>query len=136
MVCCGAWILSGEVVYDEYGFRRPFDPLEITWVRSIYFRDLHTGLDTPITGVGFYVNLVSDTPRSTVTLNYGAFYPKQIGVPQHDATNHRAIAKLAYHVTELLDAYGMVLLENDLTDAPNGRLRRGLNLLVGMQYAL
>ena len=51
--------LSAECIYDEYGFLHPgFDPLNIYWIKSIYYRDVSSGFDsTPCTGIGYYVNL-------------------------------------------------------------------------------
>ena len=49
----GNWTLSTEGIYDQYGFRRPgFDPDDIFWARSIYFRDLSRGVTKPLTGIG------------------------------------------------------------------------------------
>jgi len=39
MVRLGNWVLSSEIIYDEYGLRRVgFDPDDIFWQRSIYYR--------------------------------------------------------------------------------------------------
>ncbi|MGA2062118.1 MAG: hypothetical protein ABSG67_16660, partial [Thermoguttaceae bacterium] len=58
MVRFGQFQLSGECIYDEYGFRRPgFDPDDITWYHSIYYRDVNNALNVPCTGVGYYVDL-------------------------------------------------------------------------------
>ena len=37
----GRFTLSGEAIYDQYGFTTPgFNPDDIFWGRSIYYRDL------------------------------------------------------------------------------------------------
>ena len=82
----GPFQFSSEFVYDEYGFGRPgFDPLDITWVKSIYYRDVSSGhLGVPCTGVGYYVNLgYADGPWNAL-VNYGDYYPLYSGTaPDH-----------------------------------------------------
>ncbi len=136
MIRRGRFTLSGEVIYDQYGFRRGgFDPNDITWERSIYYRDQNLAVGKPITGVGYYVNLDYETECWTITLNYGEFHPEQIGDPLHDVTTRRGIGKIIYHRTPCLDFYSMLLLENDVAGAQAGRLRRGIDVLAGVQFA-
>ena len=72
----GRWLLSGEVIYDEYGLRRPgFDLDDIDWGRSIYNRQLNNGLNQPITGWGWYTNAVWQGDCSTCVFQYGSFHP-------------------------------------------------------------
>ncbi len=52
-------------------------------------RDLNQGLSDPITGWGYYVDLLFEAELWLLGLNYGEFYPEQIGNLQHDATNRR-----------------------------------------------
>src|SRR5205085_7266157 len=48
MLRFGSWTLSSEAIYDQYGLRKPGTPLnDITWGRSLYYRDLNNGLDNP-----------------------------------------------------------------------------------------
>jgi len=138
MVRRGNWQLSAEVIYDEYGFRRPgFDPLDITWGRSIYFRDLHNALGVPLTGVGYYVNLGYDGPRWTVMLNYGDFYPnQQLGIVPHDTPNHRGLVKASFHFTPMLEAYGVALIENTVPLNIDGRVRYGNEIIGGVQFSM
>lgn len=135
MVRQGAWRLSGECIYDQYGFTRPiFNPLDITWDRSLYYRNNTTGRRTAITGIGYYGNLDYQRGRWTATLNYGEFYPQNIGDVQHDRVQRRGIIKLAFDFTSRLQAFSVVMLENDGYIAQEDRLRRGLVVLSGLQY--
>jgi hypothetical protein len=138
MVRSGNWTLSGEVIYDEYGFRRPgFDPNNIFWGRSIYFRDLSSGvLEKPLTGVGYYVNLGYAGDRWTWMLNYGDFYPRQaLGQPLHDTPNHRGLLKASYHFTRNFEMYGVALIENSVFGLDN-RWRRGEEVIGGFQFSM
>jgi len=137
MVRRGRFTLSGEAIYDEYGFRRAgFDPLDITWGRSIYCRDLNYRPFEPITGVGYYVSLGFEGDRWESCLNYGEFYPQELGHPQHDVTNRRGILKAVYHCTDHLQVYSIVMIENDGYVAQRGRRRKGTVLLAGLQWVL
>ena len=131
----GPVTFSGEVIYDEYGFRRPFNPDNITWGRSIYYRDQFIGVKEPITGVGYYVNLDIALENWAWMLNYGEFYPKSIGDPRHDVITRRGIAKAIWHATPHIDAYTMILIENNVAGAQANRLRRGFNVLSGFEWA-
>ena len=135
MLRWGCVTLSAEAIYDEYGFRRPdFDPLDITWRRSLYYRDQNLANHEPLTGVGYYVDLVVQGKRRTMELNYGEFYPKNMGDRRHDQSVHRGIIKYIQHMTAHADAYVMALKENDLANAQVGRKRQGLIVLAGFQY--
>jgi len=137
MVRRGRFTLSGEAIYDEYGFRQPgFDPLDITWGRSIYYRDLNYRTNVPITGVGYYVNLGFEGDRWEGCLNYGEFYPQKLGHPQHDVTHRRGIVKAVYHCSAHLQLYSVVMIENDGYVAQCGRPRRGTVVLAGLQWVL
>jgi hypothetical protein len=131
----GPWVLSGEVIYDEYGLRRPLNPLNITWGRSLYYRDQTRPAGGPITGLGYYANLGYTGPRLTAMLNFGEFFPTSIGDPRHDVSTWRAIGKLVWH-HGYTDTYVMVLWENDVPGAQDGRLRRGDDILAGVQISL
>ena len=132
----GSWELSGEAIYDEYGYRRAFDPLNITWGRSIYYRDLYVAQQAPLTGWGYYANLTHRGEYWTWVLNYGDYYPEQIGYPQHDAANHRGIVKAIRSFGDHLEAYSMVILENDVPNAQADRDRKGWAVWGGFQYNL
>ena len=137
MVRRGNWTLSGEVILDHYGFRRPgFDPDDITWGRSLYFRDLNKAIHEPISGVGYYVELGYDGPLWSLAINYGEFYPEELGVPQHDTVTRRGILKASRHWTGHLETYAVLMVENDLPGAFVGHDRRGIYVLAGCQFSL
>ena len=132
----GRVIVSSELIYDEYGFRKAgFDPNEITWNRSLYFRDQNLAHLKPLTGVGYYVGVVIEGPWGTTSLDYGEFHPKQIGDPRHDTPTRRGVVKHIRSLSPFADIFGMALIENSLPNAQSGRTRQGLNLLFGFQYA-
>jgi hypothetical protein len=138
MVGRGRWTLSGEAIYDQYGFRRPgFDPNDIFWGRSIYFRDSSDGLYDPIEGFGYYVELGYAGDVWSFNLNYGDYFPERIGSVQHDQDIHRGLVKLSWHPVEHFEIYGIALLEND---GPLGfatrASRRGVMAVLGCQWSL
>ena len=111
----GRFRLSGEVIYDEYGFRKPGVAFhDIFWRRSLYYRQQNEALRDPITGVGYYVNLDMFFDSWTVSLNYGEFFPEQIGDPRHDETNRRGLIRLIRHTGRNTDFYLIGLIENEL----------------------
>jgi hypothetical protein len=132
----GRWMLSGEAIFDQYGMRRAFDPQNITWGRSIYHRDFNEGWYDPIEGIGYYVNFGYHGDRWTTILNYGEYYPEQIGDRIHDTTNRRGILKVIYNFSQHCEFYSMLLLETDVPRAQEGRLRNGEALLAGFQFTL
>jgi hypothetical protein len=135
MIRWGRFQLSGEFIYDEYGLRHPwFNPNDIFWQHSIYYRDLNLRNGVPLSGVGYYVNLGYCLERWDINLNYGDFYPVAIGNPQHDEVNHRGIVKCCYHRTQCLGLYGCVLVENSGWIAQLGEPRQGYLILGGLQY--
>jgi hypothetical protein len=137
MVRSGSWTLSAEAITDEYGLRRPGTPLDdIFWGRSVYYRDLNNGYHIPITGIGYYVNLGYDSPRWSLMLNYGEFYPEELGIPQHDAISRRAIVKSTYRWTPNFETYGVIMHENDIPNSFAGRKRQGMYMIFGLQFTL
>jgi len=134
MVRRGPLTLSAEAIYDQYGLRRPgFDPNDITWKRSIYYRDTNDSSYDPITGLGYYVDLSFYEERWFWSLNYGQFHPEQIGHPQHDVLQRRGIIKIAYQMTPWFQWYSVTMIENDGYIAQDGRPRRGSFVLAGLQ---
>jgi hypothetical protein len=135
MIRWGRFQLSSEFIYDEYGFRRPwFNPADIFWQHSIYYRDLNLRDGAPLTGVGYYVNLGYCAGRWDINLNYGDFFPVPMGNPQHDEANHRGIVKCCYHRTQCLGLYGCALMENSGWIAQLDEPRQGYMVLGGLQY--
>jgi hypothetical protein len=57
-------------------------------------------------------------------------------VPQHDVTSRRGIVKASRFWTPNLESYLVMMLENDLGDSFDGRVRRGQYLLFGLQFTL
>ncbi len=138
MITRGNWTLSSETIYDFYGFNAPgFNPNDIFWGRSIYFRDLSRGEDKPLTGVGYYVNLGYQGPRWMLMLNYGDYYALQkLGIPAHDVPVHRGLMKASYHFTRRLEAYGVVLVENSVPLPVDNLVRKGFEVIAGWQFTL
>lgn len=135
MVRWGQFTLSGEAIYDEYGARDPnFNPLKITWPRSIYYRDQSYRPAIPICGIGYYLNLGYEDPPWSGLINYGEFYPGQIGDPKQDIINRRGIVKIAYAFTPHLKTYGVFMAETEGYVAQDNRLRRGVYVLSGLEY--
>jgi hypothetical protein len=135
MIRFGNWTLSGEAIYDEYGLRKPgLLPYQITWGRSLYFRDLNNGFDVPITGWGYYVNLGYEGPNWTLMLNYGDFFPGHIGDRRQDTPTHRGLIKASRHWTRHFETYGVVLLENTLDRAFDRLPRVGQYVIGGAQF--
>jgi hypothetical protein len=135
MVRWGYFTFSGEAIYDEYGFRQPgFDPDNITWGRSIYYRDQNYQIFKPITGVGYYLNLGFEKGPWCITLNFGEFYPQELGDPRHDVVNQRGIVKTAYYMTPYLQAYAVLMTETEGYMAQGSRPRLGSFVLAGFEY--
>jgi len=142
MVRRGPWTLSSEAIYDQYGLRKPGTPLDsITWGRSLYYRDVNNGFNHPISGVGYYVNLGYEGPRWTLMLNYGDFFPEQIGTPaqrnkrRQSVPNHRGLIKASRHWTSHFETYSVLLLENNLAHSFDASTRRGIYVIFGGQFA-
>ena len=133
----GNWTFSAEAIWDRYGFRRPgFDPSDMTWGRSLYFRDFNDAWHEPITGVGYYASAIYAGPLWSLEFNYGEFYPEQLGIRRHDATTRRGILRASRHWTSHFETYGVVMIENDLPRAFVGHDRRGIYVLAGCQFSL
>jgi hypothetical protein len=130
----GRFILAGEAIYDEYGFRQDvFDPQDIFWGRSIYYRDLFYAAGEPINGIGYYVQAGMEFDRWSLWLNYGEFYPKEIGNVMHDQVNRRGIVKSIVQIAPHFDWYGVAIIENEGYPAQGARNRKGNAVLTGFQ---
>ncbi len=131
----GPFQLSCEGVYDEYGFCRPtFDPMNITWVKSIYYRDVSSGQQgVPCTGVGYYVNFgYLEGPWNT-TLNYGDYYPLSTGTAPNQRVQHRGLAKAAFRLAKPLEIFSVLIVENGGYIAQEKEARKGIAVLEGFQ---
>ncbi|HMO91018.1 MAG TPA: hypothetical protein PKD64_02395 [Pirellulaceae bacterium] len=129
------WLVSGEVIYDEYGMRRPgFNLDDIFWGRSIYNRQINRGLNIPLNGVGYYANLIWEQPGRLAAIGYGEFYPTAVGDPIHDQVTRRVNTSYHHGFNDHLSTYCSLILENSVSESQNGEQRRGFSLIVGMQF--
>ncbi|HEV7279298.1 MAG TPA: hypothetical protein VGN57_03715 [Pirellulaceae bacterium] len=130
------WILSGELIFDRYGIRRPGFPLDdIFWGRSYYNRQLNAGYHEALSGVGYYADLGYLGDLWSLHFNYGEFRPDPVGDRLHDTNNHRGMAKTIRHVAPGLDVYSIVLVENRLFDPDMANYRKGFSIWAGVQWA-
>jgi len=140
MVRWGNWMLSGEAIYDEYGFRDAgFDPNDIFWGRSYYFRDSNRVDQKPLHGFGYYVNLGYEGPRWSLALNYGEYFPlDELGFAAHDTPIHRGLVKASYHLTPNFETYGVALVENSVPYPFTSYSfeRMGSMLIFGCQFSM
>lgn len=135
-------VLSGEAIYDEYGFRYEIDDAEVYWTRSLYDRDLFYKHKTPIYGRGGYVDLTYFREKLTAGINYGEYHPKELGIKvydgreiNHDEPTRRWILKTAYEFVPGLKAYGVGLIENNRRTASGMRNDiTGIVIFAGLQY--
>ena len=74
--------------------------------------------------------------RWLLMLNYGEYYPRQIGDSMHDIINRRGIVKVVYRLAGRFESYTMILRENDVAHAQAGKDRQGSALLSGIQFML
>lgn len=135
MIRYSSFTFSGEFIYDEYGLYRDYED-DIFWPRSLYYRDIYYRDETPVTGIGGYLNLGYRKANWIVDLNYGEYYPKEIGNPYHDDPIRRGLAKLAYNFTAELQAFGVVLIENKRETEEWKSDARPFAVLIGLQYKL
>ncbi len=134
MIRGGPFTLSGECIYDEYGFGRPgFDPLKVTWAKSIYYRDVSTGQYRPLTGFGYYVNLDYKQGPWTTSLNYGEYYPLFSGDAPNQRIQWRGIVKVAYQFNNPLEFFSVVMVENGNYIAQENEPRKPYYVLEGFQ---
>lgn len=112
MIQAGHFRFSAEIIYDEYGFRKEYKEEDIFWKRSLYYRDVFYKHETPVTGIGGYVNVQYEKPGWFVEANYGEYYPEEIGHPFHDDPIKRAIIKLRVRLAPDFHFFCMGLFEN------------------------
>jgi hypothetical protein len=136
MVRSGPFQLSAECIYDEYGFGRPgFDPNDITWVKSIYYRDVSSGQQgVPCTGIGYYVNLGYAEGPWNALVNYGDFYPLFTGTASDQRVQHRGLIKVAYQFAKPLQMYTVLIVENGGYTAQESEPRIPVAVLQGCQF--
>jgi len=136
MLTSGDFTLSGELITEHYGLRKPFGEDEIFWPRSFYYRDIFYQFETPINGTGGYLNLLWKSRRVSINLNYGLYYPQQIDRPLHDAKNSRLLVSCSWQLVAGLHAFVSALIENDRPREPVFSGASPYMFLCGLHYAL
>jgi hypothetical protein len=131
----GPFQFSSECVYDDYGFVRPgFNPLDITWVKSIYYRDVSSGTQgVPCTGFGYYANIGYNEGPWNAVLNYGDYYPLSTGTAPNQRVQHRGLVKAAYRIREPLQIFSALIVENGGYIAQSNEPRKPVAVLAGFQ---
>lgn len=117
----GRFLLYGELLYDQHGFKRDFfnltaDPNNLG-ARSLYGQDVFNG-GTPISGTGYYLAAGYRADRYLLDFSYGDYFPQQIGNPAHDQPVHRCVAKMQYWLTRNVQTFAVGLLENSRPFVP------------------
>ncbi|MFC2155257.1 hypothetical protein ACFLRB_02040 [Acidobacteriota bacterium] len=136
MVKTGHFRFSAEVIYDEYGFRKEYKEENIFWKRSLYYRDVFYKYETPVTGIGGYAGLQYETRKWLVEVNYGEYYPEEIGFPFHDDPIKRGVAKLRISLATGFHLFCMGLFENDRPAEELFKGASGIAFLLGLQYQI
>ena len=93
-------------------------------------------MQKPIVGIGYYLNLGYQGHGWAAWLDYGEYYPQQLGDPNHDRTIRRGIVKTAFTLTSHLHIYSVVIAETGGFVAQDNRRRRGAVVLAGLQWSL
>src|SRR5208282_5689116 len=109
--------------------------LNITWVKSIYYRDASSGQQgVPCTGIGYYVNLGYADGLWNTTLNYGDFYPLYTGTAPDQRVQHRGLIKVAFQLAKPLQIYSVLIVENGGYIAQEYEPRIPVAVLEGCQF--
>jgi len=136
MVKIGKFRISSEFIIDEYGFHREFPIDEVFWGRSYYYRDINYKHKTPITGKGGYIDLQYESDRFMLELNYGEYYPEEIGHIYHDDPIKRGLLKLRVQLASGLDGFVVGLYEGEREKEPLFAGASDYGFLLGLQYRL
>lgn len=128
--------ISGEWIHDKYGFHRPFEEDEIFWPRSFYYRDVFYQYKTPITGSGGYIDIMYQGKEWLISVNYGEYYPQEIGNPLHDVPNKRGILRIVYHFIPEARFYFIGLFENERNEEPWSQGAKPFAAMLGCEYTL
>jgi hypothetical protein len=127
--------LAGEVIFDEYGTRRPgLDLNDITWGRSLYNRQLNEGLYDPITGTGWYLNATWTRDRGTSVVGFGQYFPEFIGDPINDQDNWRILLKNSWQLGARTELFASGFIEPSLENFAIAHTRYGYLWLAGLQF--
>ncbi len=127
---------SGEVIWDEYGFHREFDPADIFWPNSIYYREIFKAYKEPVEGFGWYGNIKVEVDRFLLNLNYGVYEPEELGNIYHDNTIRRFILKMAYTPIQNFRVYFSGVLENTKPEESWRQGAKGFAGLFGFEFSL
>lgn len=131
----GRFELSGEAIWDKYGLREVFDPNDIFWGRSIYYRETFNGTkDGALYGFGYYLNLAWVYGRTRVDLNYGEYFPDQIGLPLQDALTARMMAQVSFEVMPGVQTFLVLMGENDRPKEEWRKGQSGSAFYTGVQW--
>lgn len=136
MFMLGSFLLSAEVIHDEYGFHREFDEDDVFWKKSLYYRDIFFQYKTPITGIGGYIQCQYEKGKWLIDLNYGEFHPEEIGHIYHDTPTKRGVIKIKYSFLSQFSIYGMALLENVHPREPVFAGSSDYAYMIGFSYVL
>ena len=128
--------ISGEIIYDQYGFHKYIHDDDIFWERSLYYRDIFYKHKTPLTGIGGYIDFGYKKSKFYINLNIGYYKPKEIGNPLHDDPITRIILKVKYLLLNRFDAYGLVFFENNRTEESWSSGARSYAFLAGFCYTI
>jgi hypothetical protein len=127
---------SAEAIWDEYGFHRYYDPQEIFWPNSIYYRELFKAYKEPIKGFGWYSNIKIDIKKILINLNYGVYEPENIGNIYHDITIKRFIVKFSFEPLTELRVFFTGVLENTKPEESWREGAKGFAGLFGFAFSI
>ncbi|HWB00726.1 MAG TPA: hypothetical protein VG713_19665 [Pirellulales bacterium] len=134
MIRRGCFDLSGEAIYNQYGFRKPYNPNNIFWGRNLYYRDMFGGtVDAGMHGWGYYVNAGFTLPHLRTDINYGEFYPSPIGNPLTDTPIRRGIVKGTWTFIPRVEQYLALIFENNRPVEAWRSTQKGFAILTGLQ---
>lgn len=129
----GRWKFASEVCYDQHGLYHDYDPNQIFWQKSIYYRDVNKAEHEAIGGWGWYLTSIYEGNSWYLSGSYGMYTPEKIGNIQHDRAINRGIAKAAYCITPQSQFYSSIILETDGFIAQCDRLRDGTTAISGFE---
>jgi len=81
LLTLGNFSISGEVIYDEYGFYREYNG-EREILHSIYYRKVFYSYKNLVKGrMGAYISTCWQKESFYLSLNYGEYHSQKIGTP-------------------------------------------------------
>ncbi len=125
------WILSGELIYDQYGYHQKKGEENSTI--SLYYREIYYNGEA-ITGIGGYLDLGYRHDPWDIHVNYGEYHPKKIGNPYHDDPNKRLLVKAVYRILPDIRLFATGMLENERYEEAWRKEQNPYGYLVGFQY--